>query len=167
MKRTWTNNEIELLLEHYNSLTNDELQKMFPNKTPLAIYKKAYALGLRKTQEIEFKNRSNARKGEKGSNWHGGKTKTSGGYKQIYMPGHHRADSRGYVLEHIFVFERETGIKIPNNCCIHHLNGEKCDNEITNLCMLTHSAHTILHHKGAKRTEETRQNISKGRKKHE
>lgn len=167
MKRTWTTNEVQLLVEHYNALTNDELQKIFPNKTSLAIYKKAYSLGLRKTPEAEFKNRSNARKGEKCSNWKGGKKKNYKGYILVLSPNHHRADVNGYVMEHIKVFEEATKIEVPQHCCIHHLNGKKDDNRIENLCLMEKSAHTILHHLGAKRTEKAKQNISKGRKRHE
>lgn len=162
--KTWSESEINILIENYNKLPNDELTKLFPEKTPLAIYKKAYNLGLRKDKEIEFLNRSNAHKGEKGSNWNGGKTTNYKGYRLIHMPEHHRADTRGYVMEHIFVFEKETGITIPDNCCIHHLNGKKNDNEIENLCMMTKSAHTKLHHIGAKRSDETRKTISEAKR---
>ena len=51
--------------------------------------------------------------------------KTTKGYTTVYMPDHHRADKRGFVLEHILIFEKETGIKIPDGCCIHHINGDR------------------------------------------
>lgn len=164
--KTWTSKETDILVENYNKMTNQELLILLPQKTELAIYKKAYKMGLRKTKEIEFINRSLARRGEKGANWHGGKSKTSKGYILISCPGHHRADNRGYVLEHILIFENETGISVPDNCCIHHLNGIKTDNRIENLCMMSHSAHTIMHHSGSKRSEETKQKISERRKTH-
>ena len=53
-------------------------------------------------------------------------------------------------MEHILIFEKETGVKVPNNCCIHHLNGIKTDNRIENLCMMLHSAHTTFHNTGRK-----------------
>ena len=107
--------------------------KLFPNKSELAVYKKAYSLGIRKNKEIEFINRSNARKRENSSNWKGGIKKTAKGYRQLLMPEHRRADVSGYVMEHIVIYENETGIEIPPNCCIHHLNGIKDDNRIENL----------------------------------
>lgn len=165
MHKTWTDSEIDLLVKNYNVLTNEDLQLLFPNKTLLAIYKKAYSIGLRKTQEIESENRSRARKGEKGSNWKGGIRTTKNGYRCVLMPEHKRADRNGYVMEHIVVFERETGVEIPLDCCIHHLNGNKSDNRIENLCMMTHSAHTKFHHLGSKRNEETRKNISESKRK--
>ncbi len=145
MHITWTESEIALLKENYNKLINDELYKLFPNKTPLAIYKKAYSLGFRKNDEVEHLNRSIARKGEKSSSWKGGSKKTKGGYICVLNPEHKRADRNGYVMEHIVVFERETGIEVPLNCCIHHLNGNKSDNRIENLCMMTRATHTRFH----------------------
>ena len=143
--KTWSSDEIDILKENYNKVSNKELQKMIPTKTETAIYKKAYKMGFRKTKEIAFVNRSLAKKGAKSNFWNGGKATTTKGYRRIKMPGHHRADSKGYVLEHILVYEKETGIQIPENCCVHHLNGKKNDNRIENLCMMTHSAHTAFH----------------------
>lgn len=140
------------------------MNKLFPNKTPTAIYKKAYRLGLRKESKIEFINRSNAHRRENSANWNGGFRKTSKGYRQVLMPEHKRADNSGYVLEHILVFEKESGIELPPNCCIHHINGIKNDNRIENLCMMTHSAHTIYHHKGRKLSESTKIKISNAKK---
>ena len=91
--------------------------------------------------------------------------KTTRGYTLIFQPDHHRADSRGYVLEHILVFERETGISVPDGCCIHHLNGIKDDNRIENLCMMTHGAHTVMHHAGKKHSDSTKQIMSEKAKK--
>ena len=86
--------------------------------------------------------------------------KTSKGYRLAYAPDHPRADKGGYVMEHIIVWEQETGVSVPNNCCIHHINGDKTDNRIQNLCMMQHTAHTVFHHTGSKRSEETRAKIS-------
>ena len=61
--KTWTEEEIDVLVKNYNKVTNDELIKLIPAKTFSAIYKKAYKLGLRKTKEMEFRNRSNAQSG--------------------------------------------------------------------------------------------------------
>ena len=149
--QTWTKEETELLSANYNILTNSELASILPNKSRQAIYKKAYKMGFRKCHEIEFKNRSEARKREKGFNWKGGKRTTAKGYVQILAPDHPRADSAGYVMEHIFVWENATGIPVPDGCCIHHLNGKKNDNDISNLCMMQIGAHTVFHHKGKRR----------------
>ena len=137
---------------------------MLPQKTPIAIYKKARKMGLQRDPGIEFLNRSAANRGEHSGNWKGGSKKTSKGYIQILMPEHPRADRNGYVFEHIVVFERETGIEIPPDCCIHHINGNKSDNSLHNLCMIHHTAHTVMHHLGSKRNEETKTKISESRR---
>ncbi len=164
--RTWTAQEVEILATNYNSVSNERLHELLSTKTPLAIYKKAYKMGLRKSSKIEFLNRSEARKGEKASNWNGGIRTTKAGYRQALCPGHPRADKSGYVMEHILIWEQETGVPVPPNCCIHHLNGNKADNRIHNLCMMQHTAHTVFHHTGTKRSEETRKKISEKRKKY-
>lgn len=159
--KTWTEDEVSILLANYNKVSNTTLGQMIPGKTPLAIYKKAYKLGLRKSPEIEFLNRSEANKGDKARSWNGGVKKTKKGYRLVLCPGHHRADTAGYVMEHILVWEQKSGALLPDNCCVHHLNGIKDDNRIENLCVMLHGAHTAFHHTGAKRSQETRDKISK------
>lgn len=144
MKR-WSKEEVDILIENYNKVSNEKLMELLPTKTSLAIYKKAVSLGMKKSKEIEFLNRSIARRREKGSKWNGGKRKTSNGYIQVLQPDHPRADSAGYVMEHIVVFEKITGISVPKNCCIHHLNGIKSDNRIENLCMMGIGPHSTFH----------------------
>ena len=162
--KTWVEEEVEILVANYNQATNSELQKLIPNKSLQGIYKKAYKMGLRKNPDIEFLNRSNARKGEKSSSWKGGIKITPAGYRQVLCPNHHRADGNGYVMEHILVWEQATGVAVPKDCCIHHLNGNKTDNRIQNLCMMQKAAHTVFHHTGAKRSVETKTKISESRR---
>lgn len=162
--RTWTQEEADILKANYYTATNERLCELIPSKTPLAIYKKARKLGLQKSDEVKFLNRSKANSGEKCNFWKGGKKTNTQGYRLVSKPGHPRADSGGYVLEHILVFEDATGISVPEGCCIHHLNGIKDDNRIENLCLMAKSAHTAMHHIGAKRTQETKRKISERRK---
>lgn len=151
MQIIWNEQESKKLEYLYNRISNEELLKEFPGRTYLSIYKKARRLGLKKDPEIKFLNQSNARKREKCCNWNGGRTKTNKGYIQILKPEHPRADSRGYVMEHIVIFEAETGINVPENCVVHHLNGNKQDNRIENLCLMQFGAHSTYHNR--KRSE--------------
>lgn len=141
----WSSEETALLLETYNSLPNEELVELFPKRTFLSIYKKAKAFGLYKSKSLEYVNRSRVRSGERSANWKGGRKATQKGYVVVLKKGHRRADANGYVMEHILVFENATGIEVPANCVVHHLNGNKADNRIENLCLMEFGAHTTYH----------------------
>ncbi len=91
--------------------------------------------------------------------------KTRKGYIVTVKHGHHRADSNGCVMQHILVWEEHTGIKVPDNCVVHHLNGDKSDNRIENLCLMERGAHTTYHHMGTHRTKEAKENMSIAAKK--
>lgn len=141
----WDDGDIALLKEKYYILTADELLSLFPNRTIVGIRKKALKMGMYVPHEMEFINRSEARKREKCPNWNGGKRKTRKGYVQLLLPEHPRADRNGYVMEHIVIWERYSGAPVPNNCVIHHLNGIKNDNRIDNLCLMTRGGHSSFH----------------------
>lgn len=163
----WSSEETQFLLDNYNLLTNKQLEDHFTNRTWSTIYSKAKKLGLYRDKNIEFKNRSAARSGEKNSSWNGGRMQNKAGYILVLKKGHHHSDKKGYVMEHIYVWENETGLEVPPGCCIHHLNGNKQDNRIENLCLMSHKAHTIFHHTGLHRSYETRLKISeKARARH-
>ncbi len=73
--------------------------------------------------------------------WAGGRNKTSTGYIEIYMPEHHRAGARGYVKEHILVWEEANGRRLRRDEIVHHLNGIKDDNRPLNLLALRENKH--------------------------
>ena len=72
--------------------------------------------------------------GEKSSAWKGGRSIDQNGYVEI------RINKKKY-FEHRFVWEKVNG-KIPKGYIIHHLNGDKQDNRIENLCMLPRKEHS-------------------------
>jgi len=41
--------------------------------------------------------------------------------------------------------EKALGYELPNNICVHHINGNPFDNDISNLKPLTNSEHSKLH----------------------
>lgn len=158
---SWEEAELTNLKKYYSSCTNEELVKMFPNRTLLGICKKARKIGLKRSAHSISANRS---AGQRKRNFNHAPRYTAKGYKIIYAPDFHRADKNGMVLEHIYIFEKETGVEIPKGYCIHHINGKKDDNRIENLCMLSTSAHTILHNSGKKFSGERKIKISKAAK---
>lgn len=158
--KTWTAEEVNILADNYNKVSNKRLCELLPHKTELAIYKKAYAMGFRKSKAIEHLNRSLARKEKNNYRWKGGKAKTSGGYKLVKKPGHHRADSKGYVLEHIVVWEKAHCQSVPDGYVVHHINGIKTDNRPDNLQLMSASEHSIYHNQHRIYSDETKRKIS-------
>lgn len=68
------------------------------------------------------------------------------GYKTIYMPTHHRADSGGCVYEHMVVAENKLGRLLNDEECVHHLNEVRNDNREENLIVFkTIGDHTAFH----------------------
>ena len=158
MKR-WPKDETEELYNLYNKMTNRELEVYF-NRTFLSIYKKAIKNGLYRDSEISYKNRSIAHKAEKSGNWNGGKRTTKKGYAQILQKDHPRADVAGYVMEHIFIMSEHLGRDITLDEVVHHKNGLKSDNRVENLEVMSFGEHTKHHHRGLKRSVETRKKMS-------
>lgn len=75
----------------------------------------------------------------------GGKTKKNG-YIKVYSP-HHPISDGNYVMEHRLVMEKHIGRFLNSDEIVHHINGIRDDNRISNLQLLTKSEHTALHHK--------------------
>lgn len=82
-------------------------------------------------------------KGKNRYNWKNGICKDHK-YLSVLKPDHHKATSRGRVLQHRLVYEEYY------NCCllfyteIHHINGDTKDNRIENLQPLYKSQHIKL-----------------------
>jgi hypothetical protein len=70
--------------------------------------------------------------GDNHYNWKNGNI-TRSGYAICLFPEHPRADDRGYVLEHLLVAEGERGAQLEKNAVIHHIDGNRKNNDPKNL----------------------------------
>lgn len=84
------------------------------------------------------------RLGELAANWKGGKVATSG-YIYIYNPDHPNATKAGYVMEHRLVMEKELGRYLERSEIVHHINGDRQDNRVENLQVVSRSKHVSDH----------------------
>ncbi|MFA5407118.1 MAG: HNH endonuclease signature motif containing protein [Candidatus Nanoarchaeia archaeon] len=93
---------------------------------------------------------SNSHKGKNvGSNngsWKGGR-RFKNGYKEILCRDHPYHDNKGYVKEHRLVMEAHIGRYLLPSEIVHHINGDRLDNKIENLMLLSQSEHITRHNK--------------------
>lgn len=83
-----------------------------------------------------------------------GRVKTSHGYIVVYLPPHPRANTQGYVYEHILVWEEFHGKPLPKGWIVHHLNGIRSDNRPRNLEGMPSMKHNLVLVAKAKRIQE-------------
>ena len=91
--------------------------------------------------------------GEKAPGWKGGRFSSKRDeYILVYSPNHPFAKKGGggkskglYVLEHRLVMEKKLGRYLLKGEDVHHKNGDKKDNRIENLMLVSHNKHLQEH----------------------
>ena len=146
----WSDTEIDILIKLYPFFKNEELST-YLGRTISAIQHKAVRLDLKKDADaIRLYKMQN--RGEKSHAWRGGKKISKKGYVLILDRTSPHADPNGYVLEHRKVMSDYIGRPLDDSEMVHHINGDKTDNRIENLQLMSWSEHNKLHHTGSKRT---------------
>lgn len=77
--------------------------------------------------------------------------KSKGGYKEVYVnKTHHYRPDKNWVREHIIVIENYLGRRLSDDEVVHHIDGDKDNNDILNLDICTVSQHNNCHAKAEK-----------------
>jgi hypothetical protein len=107
---------------------------------------KAMGINTRSDKEayaLQYKDIPNL--GDKTSNWKGGRRVTDKGYIYLFAPDHPFADKRGTVFEHRLVMEHLLGRYLNPSEVVHHVDGNKQNNDPSNLLVMDRVLHRMTH----------------------
>ena len=78
--------------------------------------------------------------------YHKGYITTWNGYIKVKAPKDHPyKDRKGYIMEHRLVIERQIGKYLEPEQEVHHLDGDKTNNKIENLLVVSKTEHRRIH----------------------
>lgn len=72
-------------------------------------------------------------------------SKIAKGRIAVYVPDHPAANNRGYILKSRYIMEQHLGRFLTSDENVHHINGDKTDDRLENLELLSRGEHTSLH----------------------
>lgn len=95
------------------------------------------------------------RLGSNNPNWRGGRIKGPEGRIVVYAPGHPGANLFGgsHILEYRLLIEKKIGRHLRSDEIVHHVNGDKHDNRLSNLQVMSRADHAREHFIGCRRPD--------------
>lgn len=69
------------------------------------------------------------------------------GYRVLHKPQHPNANKDGYILEHRYVASNKIGRPLKDDEIVHHIDGNRLNNNPSNLQIMDRSEHSKLHNK--------------------
>jgi hypothetical protein len=69
----------------------------------------------------------------------------SNGYILIFKSRHPRANSFGYIAEHVYIMEKKIGRFLKPNEVVHHKDGKRDNNKLSNLVLMDKNEHNFMH----------------------
>ena len=125
-------------------------------------HRKTYAVTVDKSEigkEAYRKKYPNGRFGKEASNWKGGR-RVANGYIFLYTPDHPLATkAKPYIQEHRLVVEKELGRYLATDEVVHHMDGNRQNNEIGNLEVQIRGEHVSDHFKASHEVTELRKQM--------
>jgi hypothetical protein len=107
---------------------------------PAGIYKRRYKAKHPNMSKYLFN-----RKGKQTPHWKGG-IMYAMGYRWIYNPKHPNANfNKVYIAEHRLVMSKKLGRSLLSSEIVHHINGDKLDNRVENLVLVSKAQHNTIH----------------------
>lgn len=78
--------------------------------------------------------------------YHKGYITTWNGYIKVKAPKDYKyKDNKGYIMQHRLVMEQHIGRYLKSNEEVHHIDGDKKNNKIENLLLMTRKEHRRIH----------------------
>lgn len=102
----------------------------------------------------------NTPKGSSSPHWKGGKYITQDGYIMVHIPDHPLTNSNGWLFEHTVIACQKENRLLQKGEQVHHVDGNKQNNDPGNLIVVSASTHTRIHFGNPNNRQEGEPNIT-------